>query len=643
MKRTTIVLTLFSCLLAGIVISANTANSSAALPGSVKAGIRAPQETSTAVTPTSTATATPSCLPGLSFVASPNVGSNSNYLNKVTAVAGDDAWAAGYYFDSNGVAKTLIEHWDGNAWSVVTSPNMGTNRNYLNNVLAISSNDVWAVGFYWNSSSLQKTLTEHWDGSAWSIVASPNAGPDENYLDGLSAKGSADVWAVGTYSTGSLQYSVFALHWDGTQWSVVAVPNGPSSVNYLFGVAAISTNDVWAVGHYGKGSSLQTLIEHWDGTSWSRIKSPNVGSNSNQLRAVAAISTADVWASGSYYEGSVERTLLEHWNGTQWDVVSSPSPGAIANNLAGISALTANDIWAAGSTQSGPQLETLVEHWDGTQWAVVYSANPGQAGSSLNGLWANSANDVWAVGNRENGSTAQTLVERYTGLCVTATPTITATPTATACPIQFIDVPPGRPFYENIRCLACRQIISGYPDGTFRPNDLVTRGQLSKIVSNSAGFNDPQPDQVYQDVPVGSTFHDYVGRLASRDVINGYPCGGPGEPCVPPRYLPYFRPNSTATRAQIAKIVSNAAGFNDPPSGQTFEDVLPGSPFYDFIERLASRGVMQGYPCGQVPTEPCVPPEIRRYFRPYTNATRGQTAKIVGNTFFPDCQTPQRH
>jgi hypothetical protein len=216
----------------------------------------------------------------------------------------------------------------------------------------------------------------------------------------------------------------------------------------------------------------------------------------------------------------------------------------------------------------------------------------------------------------------------------------TPQPTSTSCPVQFSDVPVGSTFYQFIRCLACRGIINGYPDGTFKPNNNVTRGQLSKIVSNSAGFSDPAT-QMFEDVPAGSTFFDFVGRLASRGYISGYPCGGPGEPCNPPGNLPYFRPNANATRGQISKIVANAAGFNEPVTGQTFEDVAPGSTFYEFIERLASRGVMSGYPCGSV-GEPCIPPENRPYFRPNNNATRGQTSKIVANTFFPACVTPSR-
>src|SRR5437588_10190403 len=126
----------------------------------------------------------------------------------------------------------------------------------------------------------------------------------------------------------------------------------------------------------------------------------------------------------------------------------------------------------------------------------------------------------------------------------TTTPTPTFIPTATsiptACPIQFSDVLVGSTFYPYIHCLACRGIINGYPDGTFKPNNNVTRGQLSKIISNAAGFSDAQTTQMFQDVPVGSTFQVYIGRLASRGYIGGYPCGGAGEPCVPPANLPYF-------------------------------------------------------------------------------------------------------
>jgi len=210
---------------------------------------------------------------------------------------------------------------------------------------------------------------------------------------------------------------------------------------------------------------------------------------------------------------------------------------------------------------------------------------------------------------------------------------VSATGTPTRCAMQFNDVPSTHTFYDAIRCLACRNIVSGYADGSFKPDNLVTRGQLAKIVSNSARFTEDPGPQLYQDVPSNHTFYEWINRLSRRGYMGGYPCGSPGEPCVNDR--PYFRPVANATRAQTAKIVSNAALYNDPPSGQTFEDVPPTHPFYTEIQRLASRNVMGGYNCGGL-GEPCV--NNRPYFRPYNDVTRGQSAKIVANTFYHNCQ-----
>jgi hypothetical protein len=220
----------------------------------------------------------------------------------------------------------------------------------------------------------------------------------------------------------------------------------------------------------------------------------------------------------------------------------------------------------------------------------------------------------------------------------TGTPTtipVTSTAAATACAVEFSDVEQGSPFYAYVQCLACRGVVGGYADGTFRPGNAVSRGQLAKYVSNAAGWNDLPGAQTFEDVPPGSTFYTYTERLAVRGYIGGYACGGVGEPCNPPGDRPYYQPNADVTRGQITKIVANAAGLNDPPGAQLFEDVAPGSTFYSYTENLASRGVMSGYPCGGA-GEPCGPGSLP-YFRPQVGASRGQVAKIVSKTFFPNC------
>ncbi len=213
--------------------------------------------------------------------------------------------------------------------------------------------------------------------------------------------------------------------------------------------------------------------------------------------------------------------------------------------------------------------------------------------------------------------------------------------TSTPCTITFIDVPSDSTFYTWIRCLSCRGIISGYTDGTFRPGNDITRGQIAKMVSNAAGFSEDAGPQIYEDVPVGSPFYDWINRLSNRGHMGGYLCGlVPEEPCISPDNRPYFRPNASATRGQLAKIVANAAGLGGDPTDIFYTDVPLDHPFYAWIMRLTDLSVMSGYLCGGE-GEPC--DDLNRpYFRPFNNVTRGQASKIVANTFFPDCVTPAR-
>jgi hypothetical protein len=202
--------------------------------------------------------------------------------------------------------------------------------------------------------------------------------------------------------------------------------------------------------------------------------------------------------------------------------------------------------------------------------------------------------------------------------------------------MPFSDVDLDNPFYSYIKCLYCRGIISGYADGTFRPGNDITRGQMAKIVSNSAGFYEPVSGQVYTDVPPSHTFYSYIMRLTSRNIATGY-----GNPADCATGVPCFRPEQSITRGQMAKIDANAAGYVDvPPAGtMTFTDVAPESTFYPYIERLAQRAIVTGYPCGLEANEPC-DAQMRPYYRPNSNITRGQASKIVANTFFPECQAP---
>ncbi len=146
---------------------------------------------------------------------------------------------------------------------------------------------------------------------------------------------------------------------------------------------------------------------------------------------------------------------------------------------------------------------------------------------------------------------------------------------------SFADLPPASTFWLWVERLSTRAILGGYPCGSpaepcvapsnrpyFRPNNNVTRGQLAKITSGAAGWSETPPAQTGADVLPGSTFYVSIERVARRNSVGGYPCGGAGEPCVAPTNRPYFRPNANARRGQTAKIAAAAFFPNCPTPTQ---------------------------------------------------------------------------
>jgi len=216
----------------------------------------------------------------------------------------------------------------------------------------------------------------------------------------------------------------------------------------------------------------------------------------------------------------------------------------------------------------------------------------------------------------------------------TARPTNTVGPTATPCTLSFTDVHPTDYFYTPVLYLACHGVISGYNNGdgtfSFRPYNNTTRSQMVKIVV--LGFNKtivtPSAGNfTFTDVPPSNPFFSVIETAAANAIVSGYNCGGPGEPCDS-QNRPYFRPYANVTRGQLSKIDVVAAGWAlVNPSNPSFEDVVPNTAFYEFVETAYCHGIISGYNCGG-PGEPC-DSQNRPYFRQYNNATRGQIAKIV--------------
>jgi hypothetical protein len=333
----------------------------------------------------------------------------SGGLEGVAATSPADAWAVGHLFvGSDQTGHTLIEHHDATSWSIVASPD-GPNaaQSSLEGVDTRTLSDAWAVGTYVRPNNLIRTLIEHWDGSTWHRMKSPNAGtPAGGSLSGVAALAADDAWAVGSFGQGAPGRTL-TEHWDGTSWSVVPSPNKGPFPNALSSVTAVGPDDVWAVGTwFTKAFVDRTLVLHWNGTSWHHVKSPNVGPAENDLTSVAAVATDDIWAVGLHGL----HTLTEHWDGTSWSVVSSPTPGGIAD-LAGVAAVATDDVWAVGGRvdKQANAVRTLVEHWNGTAWAVVPSENKGPSDNHLWGV-ASAPGRLSAVGDRFTGGGTGPLV-----------------------------------------------------------------------------------------------------------------------------------------------------------------------------------------------------------------------------------------
>ncbi|MDQ1360671.1 MAG: hypothetical protein QOJ44_1048, partial [Acidimicrobiaceae bacterium] len=275
-----------------------------------------------------------------SIIATQNTSpSQSNVLNGVTCVTSSDCWAMGYAATgTDGDSQTLAEHWDGSAWSIVATQNTSASQsNILHVVTCVTSSDCWAVGSAATAIvGANQTLAEHWDGSAWSIVATQNTSPSQgNYLDGVACVTSSDCWALGYATTGTHgAYQTLAEHWDGSAWSIVATQNtSPSLSNALYGATCVTSSDCWAVGDASTGGTegaYQTLAEHWDGSAWSIVATQNTSpSQSNALYEVTCVTSSDCWAVGfaTTGTGGANQTLAERGmpapsNTGYWEVAS---------------------------------------------------------------------------------------------------------------------------------------------------------------------------------------------------------------------------------------------------------------------------------------------------------------------------------
>jgi hypothetical protein len=302
----------------------------------------------------------------------------------VSALSSSDAWAVGGVVTVPGGATTF--HWNGTAWSQVSTPALSV-FGTLDAVSGASPNDAWAAGSTMPARRVHLALYEHWDGTAWSIVPGPGA-----TVTGLAAVSATNVWAVGSNG--------LVANWNGATWNAVTVPLPTSSAS-LSGVTATSASNVWAVG--SNGASPFAL--HFDGTSWtlSNLATPS-GVSNPVINAVSATSPNDVWAVGEN-GATTAATVIEHWNGTAWSIVPSPTPNAASFALDAVAARNSTDAVAAGwfiPANGGPQ-QGYILRWNGTSWSTDTDPS-GATFSPIYGAATATGAPEWAVGVARSGT-----------------------------------------------------------------------------------------------------------------------------------------------------------------------------------------------------------------------------------------------
>jgi hypothetical protein len=228
-------------------------------------------------------------------------------LGSISAVSPTDIWAAGMEI---GTFRTVIEHYDGTTWTAVDHPSPHSAYVNFGALDSVASDDVWLVGSYLDANSVSRTLAEHWDGSFWQVVPTPNVGTRGTSLSAVTAISSNDVWASGRTTIGDVRTGALIEHWDGNTWEAIP-PERAGKSSAFGGIGSASNADIWAVGSWSNSpdGGLRTLVEHSSGTAFIKVTTPNVNDLDNVLLSVSSSPDGFVWAVGFHQEPGTNETL----------------------------------------------------------------------------------------------------------------------------------------------------------------------------------------------------------------------------------------------------------------------------------------------------------------------------------------------
>jgi hypothetical protein len=223
-------------------------------------------------------------------------------LNEVSCTSASRCTAVGAYYNHYNVATFgLIESWNGSVWSTTSHPNP---ESYVTlSAVSCRAVDV-CVAAGWQSTaqgSTAHTLVERSVGGAWTTSPTGNRGSHTNAFLGVACGTTTSCTAVGYWEVSTTRNETLVEHWNGSTWTVSASPNASAGPNQLNGVACASAMRCVAIGQdrpLPGSSNVRTLVAEWHGASWSIVASPNPAAYLDGLFSVSCNTITSCRASG---------------------------------------------------------------------------------------------------------------------------------------------------------------------------------------------------------------------------------------------------------------------------------------------------------------------------------------------------------
>jgi hypothetical protein len=307
-------------------------------------------------------------------------------LLAVSCPAARACTAVGGTSNRAGLGVPLAESWNGAHWrsQLIPSPAGATEGSTLFAVSCTSPGACMATGYYNASHDRSASFAESWNGTRWSVLAIPSpARATNSQLSSVSCTSARACTAIGSFSRGSRLPRMLAERWNGTGWRRQAVPTPAGRQSpQLSGVSCTTARACTAAGFdTNKGGQGQPLAEAWNGASWAVQPTPlPAGADGGILSAVSCTSPATCTATGSLF-AVPGAPMSDNWNGTTWRIRSAPNPPGYTTStslvlLAGVSCKSADECIAIGNYTPNNEPETFAEAWNGTRWALQATAIP---------------------------------------------------------------------------------------------------------------------------------------------------------------------------------------------------------------------------------------------------------------------------